>query len=38
MKQKELFHFIEKKIIKVDRSDHTKKLKRIRIEKNRIEN
>lgn len=36
MKQKELLHLIEKRIIKADRPDHNKKLKRIRIEKNRI--
>jgi hypothetical protein len=38
MKKKEFFNFIEQKIIKVDRSDHSKKLKRIRILKNRIDN
>jgi hypothetical protein len=35
MKQKELIHFIEQKIIRVDNG---KKLRRIRIEKNRMDN
>jgi hypothetical protein len=35
-KQKELMNFIEHRIIKIDRSD-CKKLKRIRIEKNKID-
>lgn len=30
-------NFIEHKILKIDRMDHGKKLKRIRIEKNRVD-